>query len=81
MTFDRMGRRFASFVPIIAVLFLFSLGLIQNSFGHPAYLDSSPRAFQSIRASPAEVNVFFSEPIELSYSRISVLGPDGSRVD
>jgi copper transport protein len=52
-----------------------------ESFAHPVYVDSSPRAFQSVPSSPAEVNVFFSEPIELDYSSIRVLGPDGSAVD
>ena len=52
-----------------------------ESFAHPVYVDSSPRAFQSVPSSPAEVNVFFSEPIELEYSSIRVLGPDGSAVD
>jgi copper transport protein len=52
-----------------------------ESFAHPVYVDSSPRAFQSVPSSPAEVNVFFSEPIELEYSTIRVLGPDGSAVD
>ncbi|MDP8889085.1 MAG: copper resistance protein CopC [Thermoproteota archaeon] len=52
-----------------------------ESFAHPVYVDSSPRAFQSVPSSPTEVNVFFSEPIELEYSSIEVLGPDGSAVD
>jgi copper transport protein len=63
------------------IVLMFVPSLVQPSFAHAAYLDSSPRAFQSIPGSPAEVNVFFSEPIELSYSKISVLGPAGSRVD
>ena len=52
-----------------------------ESFAHPVYVDSSPGAFQSVPSSPTEVNVFFSEPIELEYSTIRVLGPDGSAVD
>jgi copper transport protein len=52
-----------------------------QSFAHPVYVDSSPKAFQSVPSSPTEVNVFFSEPIELGYSTIRVLGPDGSTVD
>ena len=54
---------------------------IPESFAHPVYVDSSPRAFQSVPSSPTEVNVFFSEPIELEYSSIRVLGPDGNAVD
>ncbi len=80
MAVDRLELLGISVVSMMVILLLFS-ALIQNSFAHPVQLDSSPGAFQSIRGSPAEVRVFFSEPIELSYSRVSVLGPDGSRVD
>jgi copper transport protein len=54
---------------------------LPQSFAHPVYVDSSPKPFQSVPSSPTEVSVFFSEPIELDYSSIRVLGPDGSRVD
>jgi copper transport protein len=63
------------------ILIILGFSCLQQSFAHPVYVDSSPKAFQSIPSSPAQVNVFFSEPIELDYSSISVLGPDGSTVD
>jgi copper transport protein len=63
------------------VVMTFASNRMPESFAHPVYVDSSPRAFQSVPSSPAEVNVFFSEPIELDYSSIRVLGPDGSAVD
>lgn len=50
-------------------------------FAHPFYVDSTPKPFQNAPESPREVSVFFSEPIELPYSDISVLGPDGKAVD
>jgi copper transport protein len=62
-------------------MFSFTCYPIPESFAHPVYVDSSPRAFQTVPSSPTEVNVFFSEPIELEYSSIRVLGPDGSAVD
>lgn len=65
----------------IVVVGALTLASGQQSFAHPVYVDSTPRAFQSVSSSPTEVVVFFSEPIELSYSNIRVLGPDGSRVD
>jgi copper transport protein len=52
-----------------------------QSFAHPVYVDSSPKPFETLPSPPTEVNVFFSEPIELGYSSIRVLGPDGSPVD
>jgi copper transport protein len=65
-------------------VFLFLVVLVSNvpsSLGHPFYVDSTPKPFQNIASSPKEVSVFFSEPIELSYSEISVIGSDGNRVD
>lgn len=68
-----------AFVAIVAVLTFASS--IPQSFAHPVYVDSTPGAFESVSSSPEEVSVTFSEAIELSYSSIRVLGPDGSRVD
>jgi copper transport protein len=68
---------------ILGALLIIILGSynLPQSFAHPVYVDSSPRAFQSVPSSPTEVNVFFTEPIELDYSSIRVLGPDGNTVD
>lgn len=66
---------------IASILTILIAGIIPQASAHPVYVDSSPGAFQSVPSSPREVNVFFSEPIELGYSSISVLGPDGGRVD
>jgi copper transport protein len=63
------------------ILIVLGFSCLQQSFAHPVYVDSSPKAFQSVPSSPGQVNIFFSEPIELDYSSISVLGPDGSTVD
>jgi copper transport protein len=71
-------RHFGFIAALIVIMFTSS---IPQTFAHPVYVDSSPRVFQSTPSSPGEVNVFFSEPIELDYSSITVLGPDGSTVD
>jgi copper transport protein len=63
------------------IVIMFASYCLPQSFAHPVYVDSSPKAFQSVPSSPGEVSVFFSEPIELAYSSIRVLGPDGSTVD
>jgi copper transport protein len=77
-----MQRRFLRFsligIGIIVALFASSM---PDSFAHPAYVKSTPPAFQTVAAPPPAVNVFFTEPIELKYSKISVIGPDGNRVD
>ena len=66
---------------LLAVLALVAAALVPSALAHPVTIDSSPKPFASVPATPREVTVIFSEPIELSYSKISVLGPDGSRVD
>jgi copper transport protein len=69
------------FYLVAAVIVLTLASGFQQSFAHPITTDSTPGAFEGVRSSPDEVSVFFSEPIELGYSKISVIGPDGSRVD
>jgi copper transport protein len=76
-----MRRRHWLFGLIATVAVLTLASGIQQSFAHPITTDSSPTAFEGVRSPPKEVNVFFSEPIEFSYSKISVIGPDGARVD
>jgi copper transport protein len=74
-------RRHYKLFGILIIAMFASCWYIPQSFAHPVYVDSSPRPFQSVSSSPTQVQVFFSEPIELDYSTIRVLGPDGSRVD
>ncbi|MEO9295011.1 MAG: copper resistance protein CopC [Nitrososphaera sp.] len=57
------------------------LAVLPPAYGHASAVNSSPRPFQSLAASPKEVQISYSEPVELSYSTVTVLGPDGSRVD
>src|SRR5918999_946144 len=76
---ERWLRRYA-FITAAMIVIMFASNIPQ-SFAHPVYVDSSPKPFQSIPSSPGEVSVFFSEPIELAYSTIRVLGPDGNTVD
>jgi hypothetical protein len=48
---------------IIAILSVLIIGNFPVSFAHPFFVDSSPKPFQSSSASPAQVQVFFSEPM------------------
>ncbi|MDQ3851675.1 MAG: copper resistance protein CopC [Thermoproteota archaeon] len=76
-----LGRRWHYGLIGAIILIMFAPHCLPQSFAHPVYVDSSPKAFQSVSSSPGEVRVFFSEPIELPYSSIKVLGPDGNAVD
>src|ERR687897_680708 len=50
-------------------------------YAHPIVTDSNPKQFQSLENPPDRVTVFFSEPIVLQYSQISVIDSEGNRVD
>ena len=65
---------------IVLLCIILTISLAGDSFAHPFYVDSTPKPFQNIPKSTGEVSVFFSEPIKLSYSEISVLGPNGKVV-
>lgn len=54
---------------------------VPPAYGHATAVNSSPKPFESLSSSPKEVRISYSEPLELSYSTITVLGPDGNRVD
>ena len=50
-------------------------------YAHPIVIDSNPKQFQSLENSPDRVTVYFSEPIVLQYSQISVIDSEGNKVD
>lgn len=56
-------------------------GLTCEASAHPVIIDSSPKQFQSLDSAPSEASIFFSEPIVLKFSQISVLDSGGDRVD
>jgi copper transport protein len=76
-----LGRQWHYGLIGAVILIIIAPNCLPQSFAHASYVDSSPKAFQSVPSSPAEVSVSFSEPIELAYSSIKVLGPDGNEVD
>ncbi|HEX2406222.1 MAG TPA: copper resistance protein CopC [Nitrososphaeraceae archaeon] len=50
-------------------------------YAHPIVIDSNPKQFQSLESAPDKVIVYFSEPIVLQYSQISVIDSEGNRVE
>ncbi len=50
-------------------------------YAHPIVTDSNPKQFQSLENPPDSVTVYFSEPIVLQYSQISVIDSEGNKVD
>ena len=66
---------------MMATLTILLIPGAQQAFAHPFLVDSDPKPSSSVSSTPESVTVTFSEPIEIDYSKISVLGSDGSRVD
>jgi copper transport protein len=60
---------------------LLGFGAIHTSFGHAFVINSSPSQSGSIAASPQQIDVFFSEPVDLRYSSLKVLDSNGKQVD
>ncbi|HEX5185865.1 MAG TPA: copper resistance protein CopC, partial [Nitrososphaeraceae archaeon] len=70
------------FSSLILSFLLFCLSFYPSTvYGHPIITDSNPKQFQSLESPPDEVIVYFSEPIVLQYSQISVIDSEGNRVD
>jgi len=66
---------------ITSLVALLGFGAIHTSFGHAFVINSSPSQSQSIPKSPQQVNVFFSEPVDLRFSHLKVLDSNGKQVD
>lgn len=72
-------------VIILAVLsfsvFISYMFPLQNTYGHAFVTSSNPSASQSLSTSPTRVDVFFSEPVDLRYSKLKVIDQNGKQVD
>jgi copper transport protein len=66
-------------IPIILLLIL--VPTIPKSFAHASVINSYPSPSQSLTAPPAKVDVYFTEPVDLRYSELSVIDSNGKQVD
>ena len=66
---------------IISFLLCSSSYFTSLAYGHPIVTDSNPKQFQSLYTAPDKAIVYFSEPIVLQYSQISVIDSEGNRVE
>lgn len=70
-----------SLVLVLIMLVLVGFGAVHTSFGHAFVTNSNPSQSQSISVSPKQIDVFFSEPVDLRYSSLKVLDSSGRQVD
>ena len=54
---------------------------IHSTYGHAFVTNSNPSPSQSISISPKQIDVYFSEPVDLRYSDLKVLDSSGKEVD
>src|SRR5215216_7911362 len=68
---------------IVAISFLLFLLVpnIPKSYAHAFVIDSNPSPSQTLKSAPTKVQVHLSEPVDLKFSKITVIGPDGKQVD
>jgi copper transport protein len=65
---------------LILLLLLF-LPTIPKSYAHAFVIKSNPSPSQSLTLPPAKVDVYFSEPVDIRYSKLAVLDSNGKQVD
>ena len=80
------GKYFFTLLTIVALSFLISILiftplLLQKTHGHAFVINSDPSPSQLLKTSPASVQVTVSEPVDVRYSKISVLDSTGRQVD
>jgi copper transport protein len=66
-------------VPIILLIIL--VPTIPKSYAHAFVIKSDPSPSQSLTTPPAKVDVYFSEPVDLRYSKLSVIDSNGKQID
>jgi len=60
---------------------LLGFGAVHSTYGHAFVTNSDPSQSQSISASPKQIDVYFSEPVDLRYSSLKVLDSSGKQVN
>ena len=68
-------------IAVLSILILISLPSIPKSYAHAFVMNSNPSPSQTLESPPTKVEVYLSEPVDLRYSKLSVIGQDGKQVD
>lgn len=78
---SQLSKKNLHLILITCLVSLVGFGAIHTSFGHAFVMSSNPSSSQSLPQSPQQVNVFFSEPVDLRFSHLKVLDSNGKEVD
>jgi copper transport protein len=68
-------------IAVFSILMLVSLPTIPKSYAHAFVINSNPTPSQTLKAPPTKVEVHLSEPVDLRYSKLSVIDQYGKQVD
>ena len=68
-------------IAVLSILMLISLPSIPKSYAHAFVMNSNPSPSQTLESPPTKVEVYLSEPVDLRYSKLSVIGQDGKQID
>lgn len=68
------------FLSVIITFFILAI-IVSPVFAHASLLKSNPEANASLPRPPVQIELFFSEALESSFSSITVLNSDGASVD
>ena len=66
---------------ILIPLLLALLAGVSPAFSHALLRHTEPPVGATVKTAPAELVLIFSEEIEPGFSRVTVTGPQGARVD
>lgn len=74
------------YIPIIIIASLLFLSYtlistIPHAYAHAYVIGSDPYPSQSLPKAPSSVVVHLSEPVDIRYSSVKVLGPGGNQID
>jgi copper transport protein len=66
---------------ILVTTALVAIPAIPKSYAHAFILRSEPADGSSVNSPPSQVNVYFSDPLDIHYSTVQVLDSSGKQVD
>ena len=77
---------YCRYIPIIIIASLLFLSYtlistIPHAYAHAYVIGSDPYPSQSLPKGPSNVVVHLSEPVDIRYSSVKVLGPGGNQID
>ena len=64
----------------VSVSCILVISAIPVSYEHAFISSSTPNAYESISSVPSTIDIVFSDPVDIKYSKIEVTGPNGNQV-